>query len=140
MTNADRHGLDLSINEAIDLCEKDARGALSPLAEKIAALPADGIGTIEEPYAASRAVFAKDWAAVAKAYGGHLLIAVPTTHTLLYMKGDGPDAVKAMGARAMVVFNDDQAPVCSDVYRWDGDSFILATSESTMPRGPNIWE
>jgi hypothetical protein len=133
MTNGERGSLNLSIGEAIELCEKNAHDAFGPLAGKIAAPPADGIGTIEEPGASARAIFAEDWAAVAKSFGGRLLIAVPARDTLLYIKGDGPDEVRTLEARAMELFGQSDAPLSNDVYRWDGSGWVLVIDDRPIP-------
>ena len=129
LLNADRKDAGLSIGDALDLCDKDTHEALGPL-------PADGAGVINGPYAASRALYPADWASLAQANGGHLIIAVPSRDMLLYAKGDDEAAIAALGARAMAVFASSPLGISSDVYRWNGDGWSLATDRSTMPSGP----
>lgn len=136
MTNADRRDLDMDIGTGVERCEQGMHAALAPLPQTLKAAPSAVIGVIAEPYASSRAVFAQDWAPLAVQTGGHLVIAVPTRDTLLYMKGDGPTEVATLGARAMQDFQNSPIAVSSDVYRWNGDGWILATEQSTMAAGP----
>jgi hypothetical protein len=122
LTNADRRDLGLDIGAALDLCGKGTRGVplhLPPPA-------ADGIGTLSEAYASARALFTADWAAPAQESGGHLLITLPTRDTLLYMKGDGPAEIAALGARAQAASAGPLA-LSTDVYRWNGAGWSLVT-------------
>ncbi len=135
LTNADRRDLDLSIGAALDLCGKSTRDVLGAL--HLPPPAADGIGTLAEPYATSRALFPADWTGLAQDAGDHLLIAVPSRDTLLYMKGDGPAEIAALGARAQAAFAGPLA-ISSDVYRWNGDGWSLATAGSTMTGGPIV--
>lgn len=137
MTTADRHDLDLSIGEAVDLCDKSTRDALGPLDAKLNAEPA--AGTITGPFAASHVLFPADWSAFIQAHGGHLIVAMPSRDTLLYRLGDGEADIAALGARAREAFMTSFASAVSiDVYRWNGDGWSLATSRSAMVGGPPI--
>ena len=125
LTNADRRDLDLDIGAALDLCGKNTHDALGPLHLPLPA--ADGIGTRGEAYAASRALFTADWTALAQEGGGHLIIALPSRDTLLYMTGDGPAQIAALAARARDASTGPLA-LGTDVYRWNGDGWSLVAA------------
>ncbi len=135
-TNADRHDLDLDVDGALDRCDAGARDALGPLPATLPAPSADGIGTLSGPYAASHAIFASEWPRVAAANGGHLIVAVPTRDMLLYMNGDSPAQIAALGTRAAALATASPLGISTDVYRWTGDGWSLATDGSTMPTEP----
>ena len=125
LTNADRSDLGLDAGAALDLCGKSTRAALGVL--HLPPPAADGIGTLDEPYAASRALFTADWTALAQGSGGHLIIALPSRDTLLYMKGDGPAGIAALAARAR---DASAGPLAlgADVYRWNGGGWSLVSA------------
>jgi hypothetical protein len=123
MTNADRADAGLGIDAALDLCEKATHVLLGPLAAKSSA-PGD-IVAVAGPYAASRALFPADWAALAGRSGGHLLIAVPSRDLLLYMTGDSPADVAALAAGARAA-NTGALGIGANVYRWNGHGWSLA--------------
>ncbi|HEX4301481.1 MAG TPA: hypothetical protein VHZ78_01720 [Rhizomicrobium sp.] len=132
MTNADRRDAGYGSVTALDACEAAGHAALGAFDAK--PLAAGEIGTIEGPYAASRALFVADWAALAQRSGGHLLIALPYRDTLYYMTGDAPADVAALGARAQADFVNGVG-ISNDVYRWTGAGWVLATEKSAMPAG-----
>jgi len=123
MTNADRADAGLEIGAALDLCEHSTHDLLGPLAVK--PLARGDIGMVVEPYAASRALFAADWQALAA--GGHLLIAVPSRDLLLYMTSDSPADVAALAAGARAS-NTGVLGISSNVYRWNGQGWSLAAA------------
>ena len=88
------------------------------------------------PYAASHAIFSDDWKRLAENTGGHLIVAVPTRDTLLYMNGDSPAQIAALGTRAAALATASPLGISTDVYRWSGDGWALATDGSTMPTEP----
>ncbi|HEY4941577.1 MAG TPA: hypothetical protein VII56_09115 [Rhizomicrobium sp.] len=128
MLNADRADLNLSVDAAFDLCDARTRDALPPL--PAAPPPADGIVAIVGPYAASRALFGADGSGFA--VGGHLLIAVPSRDLLLFIRSDSPADIAALGARAKAAYDGAPSAISSDVYRWTGKGWALATPASTM--------
>ena len=123
LTSADRRDMGLGADEALDRCEKSTQDALDPA--KFVAPGSGGIGQIEGLYAASRALFAAQFAALAD--GGPLLIAVPQRDLLLYVKGDGAAQQTALRARAQAAATGGLA-IGPDIYRWTGTGWSLVAA------------
>jgi hypothetical protein len=134
VTNADRRDLDMSINQALDLCGRSTHAALPPVA--MPAANAGGTGALMAPYAASRVLFPDDWKMLAQQSGGHLIVAVPARDVLFYMNADSEADIAALGARAQEAFQSSPLGISIDVYRWNGDGWSLATERSAMSSGP----
>ncbi|HEY0301045.1 MAG TPA: hypothetical protein VGC36_06930, partial [Rhizomicrobium sp.] len=123
VTNADGADLRLGVEAALDTCENSTRAALGPLAP--APPGTDGVAGIAGPFAASRALFAADGAALAA--GGHLLIALPQRDLLLYIQGDGPEQIAALAAHARDAVPASGLAIGPDVYRWSAAGWSPAT-------------
>ena len=63
--------------------------------------PKGKLGAITgDAYTASRVLFPADWAPMAKAQDGVLIVALPRPSTILYVGDDSPDALGALRALA----------------------------------------
>lgn len=95
--------LNLSEPGLFDLGRQNLRKLQRPLSE-VAKIPVgDAVGSIAEEFAFSRLLFPEDWASMAKALSGKLVVMVPNPNLLVY--GDGSsalkiDALRTLGAEA----------------------------------------
>jgi hypothetical protein len=129
LTNADRADMDLSVDEGVDTCLADTRSALGPLT--LPPLGSDGVGRLDAHWAASYALYPDEWSSWAAEAGGKFLIAMPSRDTLLFVKGDGPQAQELLISRVDALLGRGVG-VTPDVYRWTGDGFMLGTDRSRM--------
>ncbi len=81
-----------------ELALSNTHAALQPLASVAQPAPKGKIGAIDgaDAYTASRILFPADWAPLAKAQGGVLIVAVPLPTEILYIGDDGTDALGAL--------------------------------------------
>jgi hypothetical protein len=121
---ADRDDLNLTAAAALDLCEQATHAALDPASTKLVPVGPSEVGRVGEPYAASRALYPGDWAALAS--GGHLIIALPNRDTLLYMTGDSAADIRALAVHAAPFFTGNSLGISPDVYRWTSGGWVLA--------------
>jgi hypothetical protein len=92
LSRGDAQKLGLSPEQAHALGLARLRAAQKPLGEVAKPVAAGRIGTLAgDSYASSRVLFPADWAPLARAQAGVLVVALPTTDTLLY----GADASAA---------------------------------------------
>ncbi len=109
-----------------ELARSNTHAALQPLASVAQPAPKGKLGEITgDAYTASRALFPADWAPMAKAQGGVLIIALPRPTTILYI---GDDTANAMATLRRVAR--EQASGASDglgdqLLRWTPDGWKL---------------
>jgi hypothetical protein len=122
--------LNLSAADIGHSCIKSTRAALGPL-NIPTQLPADGVRMMHGRFAASQALFVDEWVSVAKQFGNKLLIAIPTTDTILYVGRNNEAAAKALMERALTLrgnMSDQYQRLTIDVYRWTPNGWETATS------------
>lgn len=98
---ASSHDLDaLQLDAAAlrELARGNTHGGLQPLVSVAPPAPKGKIGAIEggDAYTASRLLFPADWAPLAKAQDGVLIVAVPRSTTLLYVGDDSAASIQAL--------------------------------------------
>ncbi|MFT3831157.1 MAG: DUF1444 family protein [Opitutaceae bacterium] len=113
----------LGLDEAqlFALGEKNLRSLQKPFSEVAKVPPNSGLGVITEEFAASRLLFLHDWAAMAKAIGGNLVVMAPAFDTVIYGDGTsvvGVDALRTIGKR---IAARSQVPLSSTILRYSGD-------------------
>ena len=80
-----------------ELARANTHAALQPLASVAQPAPPGKLGAITgDGYTASRVLFAADWAPMARAQDGVLVIAIPRPTTILYIGSDTADALDAL--------------------------------------------
>jgi hypothetical protein len=102
---ASSHDLDaLKLDPAAlrELAQANTHAGMQPLVSVAPPAPKGKIGALEgtDAYTASRLLFPADWAPLAKAQGGVLIVAAPRPTTILYVGDDGTDSVDALRAIA----------------------------------------
>ncbi len=98
---ASSHDLDaLKLEPAalMDLARANTHAGMQPLVSVATPAPAGKIGAIDgaDTYTASRLLFPSDWAPLAKAQGGVLVVAVPRPTTILYVGDDSAASLAAL--------------------------------------------
>lgn len=98
----DLEALQLDSAALRELARNNTHGGMQPLVSVAPPAPKGKIGAIEggDVYTASRLLFPADWAPLAKAQGGVLIVAVPRTTTILYVGDDGATSIGALRALA----------------------------------------
>ena len=126
LTEKDSQTLGLSTNEVFSLGFANVRKRLKPLMEVAKVLQPGQIGHITgDVYNSSRLALHDSWTPLAKAQGSQLVVAVPTTDTVLYV-GDntmlGINALRAfvntVGARAPNVLS-------KELFRWTANGWEI---------------
>jgi len=98
----DLEALQLDAAALRELARNNTHGGMQPLVSVAPPAPKGKIGAIEggDAYTASRVLFPADWAPLAKAQGGVLIVAVPRSTSILYIGDDGATSVAALRALA----------------------------------------
>jgi hypothetical protein len=102
---ASSHDLDaLQLDPAAmrELAQANTHAGMQPLLSVAPPAPKGKIGALDgaDGYTASRLLFPADWAPLAKAQGGVLIVAVPRPTTILYVGDDGAASIEALRAFA----------------------------------------
>ena len=110
--------LGLDAPAALALCEKNVAAQLSPIdpdaGEKIG-----DIGVIDgDVYVSSYVLLHDRWAALAGRYGGHLLVAIPSSNEILYAPDRGPDSVSALRSATHFAATHAERMISETVLRW----------------------
>jgi hypothetical protein len=115
----DLHTLGMSRDEVFDAARSNLQSSLGPL--EGAAVPVkDGrIGTIAgNIYQVGRIAIASDWAPLARAQAGVLLVSVPTTDVVLYGADDSPGGVDALRALSRHTAESSSNRLSPAILRW----------------------
>ena len=80
-----------------------------------------------DSYQSSLLAFPEIWAPLAKAYGGRLIVAVPGTYAVMFVKADKEKSVAALSAVAAVAMNDEFRPLSNTVFRWTDKGWVAAS-------------
>ena len=120
----DLESLQLDSAALLALARANTRAAMQPLMSVAPPAPKGKVGALEgDAYAASRLLFTPDWAPLAKAQGGVLIIAVPRPTVILYVGDDSAESVAALRAFAHERFQRAPDPVSETLLRWTPDGW-----------------
>ena len=90
-SSKDMEALKLDAAGLRELARSNTHASLQPLASVAQPAPKGKLGAIDgDAYTASRLLFPADWAPMAKAQDGVLIVAVPRPTTILYVGDDAP--------------------------------------------------
>ena len=108
-----------------ELARANTHAALQPLASVAQPAPHGKIGAIDgdDAYTASRVLFPADWALMAKAQGGVLIVALPSPTTVLYIADDSVEAIGALRAFAHDRMLHAPSPLSDVLLRWTPDGW-----------------
>lgn len=109
--------LELSQQQAEAIAMRNMRLLQKPLADITKTPPRNGIGIINEEYAASRLIWPEDWANLAKSAGGNLVVMAPTYDTVIYGAGTTAIQVDALRSLGLNIAKHSQVPLSATVLR-----------------------
>jgi hypothetical protein len=119
--------LGLNEDQAVALATQNTRAALTPLADKIHDLPADGLGYIAgDFYDSSRLLLHDDWADLSRKMNGHLIVAVQGNDTLVYGDGSTPIKLDALTSFVAYAAGHAQRPISTTVLHWTRAGWEIA--------------
>jgi hypothetical protein len=118
--------LKLTADQAFELAAKNTLAVLPPVSESAKPVQRGRIGHVSgNVYEVGRVAIHSEWAGLAAAQGGTLLIALPTTDVVLYLADASPDAVSAVRKLAEHLMSKASNSMSSAVLRWTKDRWEL---------------
>jgi len=119
LNDGDLEKMGLSQEQLFELGAKNVRAALRPLSETARPVAAGEIGSIHGNfYEIGRVTLHDDWGALALSQNGILLVALPTTDTVLYISEASPASVEAFRALVRDVARKSPNPLSSSLLQW----------------------
>jgi uncharacterized protein YtpQ (UPF0354 family) len=119
LNEKDDKALGLTVDEVYQLGLKNTRGSLKPLMQVAkAAKPAEIGQIVGDSYEPSRLVLHEEWAPLAAAQNGTLIVAVPATDAVFYIGEDTPAAIDALRTLARNVFSRAPNRLTETLLRW----------------------
>lgn len=119
MGEADSLALGLSADAAFALGQGNLRRQLKPLAQVARPVVPGSFGTLDgDFYESGRVVLHEDWAALARAHKGVLIVALPAKNLLIYSADDSPAGLEALRQRARDVGRRSPGPLSDVLLRW----------------------
>jgi uncharacterized protein YtpQ (UPF0354 family) len=124
LNEKDGQSLGLSTIEAFTLGFANVRKRLKPLMEVAKVVQPGQIGHISgDVYNSSRLALHESWAPLAKAQGGQLVVAVPTTDTVLYVGDNTMLGIKALRNLVNTVRARAPNPLSKELFRWTANGW-----------------
>ena len=125
-SSKDLAALDLDPAGLRELARGNTHAALQPLASVAQPAPKGKLGAITgDAYTASRVLFAADWAPMAKAQDGVLVIALPRPGTILYVGDDTPDTLAALRKVAHEQMSGAADGLSEQLLRWTAEGWRI---------------
>ncbi|MFT7776228.1 hypothetical protein [Roseateles sp.] len=119
VTEGDCDALHLSPDQTHELALANVRAILKPLAEVAQPVKPGAIGTIGgDFYESSRVLSPNDWAPLAQAQGGVLIVALPAKDAVLYSADDSPAGIDALRTYARDVARRSPGRLTDVLLRW----------------------
>lgn len=121
----DLESLQIDAAAMLELARANTHAQMQPLMSVATPAPAGKVGAIDggDAYTASRLLFPQDWAPLAKAQGGVLIVAAPRPTTLLYIGADDEASVAGLRAFARQRLERAPDPVSATLLRWTPDGW-----------------
>ncbi len=117
--------LSLSDDQLFALAAKNLQASLEPLSSKAKPVGSGQVGTLKGGYYESgRVALVADWAGLAAAQGGTLLIAVPSPDVILYISESSATAIDALASLAKTVAAKSQTPLSPAVFKWSAEGWL----------------
>lgn len=118
-TNEDAKKLGISEDQVIEIGRKNLRASLKPLSDFPPPTAEQSFRYLgDSPYESSRMILHSDWAPVAKALGGSLIVGVPSSNLLVYGRGDSELALDALRAFIRDTVRKTDRPLSTALFRW----------------------
>ena len=119
--------LHLTEDEAFALGLKNLTATLAPLAEHSHEPKNSPINfATGDFYESSRMLLHDSWSGLAKAMGGHLIVAVPSSDVLVYGDGTAQLNRTALGGLVHEIVGKAPKPISSDLYEWTPTGWTVA--------------
>lgn len=119
LAESDGKKLGLSMEQAYELALDNLRRSLKPLADVAKPVLRGDIAALEgDFYESSRVLLHADWAPLARAQGGVLVVALPTKDGLLYCSDDSPPSLDALRQRVREAMRRSPGPLTDRLLRW----------------------
>lgn len=116
---SEAQSLGLTAAQAFEQGLLNLRQTLKPMSQPAQGLRHGGIGTLAgEYYESSRLLFPEDWAPLAKAQAGVLIVGLPAKDLLLYSADDSPAGLEALRAQVRDVMRRSPGPLSDQLLRW----------------------
>ncbi|RTL22206.1 MAG: hypothetical protein EKK52_06480 [Burkholderiales bacterium] len=116
---ADCQSLGLSPLQAQELALANLRRTLRPLSEVAQPLKHGAIGTLQgDFYESGRVLLYEDWAPLAQAQQGVLIVALPSKDVLLYAADDSPAGLDALRMQVRELMRRVPGPLTDVLLRW----------------------
>ncbi|MEZ5615891.1 MAG: hypothetical protein R3E35_11835 [Rhodocyclaceae bacterium] len=118
-TNEDAKKLGMSEDQAIEIGRNNLRATLKPISDFPPPTAEQSFRYLgDSPYESSRMILHSEWAPVAKALGGSLIVGVPSSNLLVYGRGDSELAVDAIRAFVRDAVRKTDRPLSTSLFRW----------------------
>ncbi|MCH8622208.1 hypothetical protein [Undibacterium sp. TS12] len=119
VNSADLAGFNMSAADLYALASSNTQAVLPPMAEVARPAMAGKIETTGfDPYAASRLLYFNDWAELAKAQNGVLLVCAPSASRLLYISESNPKAISKLRETARDFMSGSVYPLSEAILKW----------------------
>jgi uncharacterized protein YtpQ (UPF0354 family) len=126
LTAKDSQTLGLSTNEVFTLGFANLRKRLKPLMEVAKVVQPGQIGHLSgDVYNSSRLALHDSWAPLAKAQDGQLVVAAPTTDTILYIGDNTTLAINALRNLVNTVGARAPNPLSKELFRWTANGWEI---------------
>lgn len=125
LSSKDAERLKLSGDQLFALAAQNLRATLEPLGSKAKPVGSGQVGTLQGGYYESgRIALVADWAELAAAQNGTLLIAAPSPDVILYISESTPIAIDALRSLAKTVAAKSPVPLSAAVMQWRADGWV----------------
>jgi hypothetical protein len=119
MKPSDLKKLNLSQDEALTLCKKNAAAALPPLAPSKRDYPTPGVNIVTgDPYASNWLIFPERWVQIARDHHGDLLVAAPGPDAVIYTSGKREVSLDSFAEAAAFISLRAEKQLSTEVFRW----------------------
>lgn len=119
LTEKDNTSLGLDSNAVFQLALDNTRSELRQSMESAKVAERGKIGElIGNAYQSSQLAFHEDWAPLAKAQGGKLIVVAPVKDAVFYVGDDSPTAIDALRAFAHALIKRAPNPLSETLLRW----------------------
>lgn len=109
-----------------ELARSNTHAAFQPLASVAQPAPKGELGAIDgDAYTASRVLFPADWAVMAKAQQGVLIVAIPLPTEILYVGDDSAHALEALRNVARQHMAASASGLSDQLLRWTADGWQI---------------
>jgi hypothetical protein len=137
LNEADLADLGLTADAAIALGIQNVAALLKPLPEVMMGVPGKAVARSDgDDFESSRILLHDDLAELSEAWHGRLIVAVPSSDTMLYGNGSRPEAIPMMRAAIGELMAGAQRPVSATLLLWTRTGWdVVPPLRQTLPPG-----